>query len=547
MGSENFRVLVIGLDGGTFDLILPWVQKGHLPVFKKLMEEGVWGELQSTMPPLTGPAWSSFITGKNPGKHGIYDFMRRNPEGYNWITFNATQRSGISFWRLLGDYGKKVIVFNVPGTYPPEKVNGVLISGYLTPPKANDFVFPAELKRELEEEIGLRSTFYPGATYSLGREEKFIQAIGEMTDRTIRVMDFLMERFPWDCFVGVFQSPDLLQHCLWKDLGHPTFGNAFLRLYQKIDRHLGKLLSFLDERTILVILSDHGFGDLKKQIFLNAWLLSKGFLKLRPNLMGKIKKTIFNMGLVPMKIHQLSVRLGMDFSDKMMEKKKSLFSFLGRVVLSLEDVDWERTKAYAMGNMGYISINLQGREPQGCVKPGEDYRKTVNEITEALCDMKDPETGETIIDRVFLKEELYSGPHLSQAPDLFPVPREFRYHLRGDYVFISNHAIEKFWLISGGHRPKGIFMAAGKPIKKGLRVEGKGIMDIAPTILTYMGVPMPSDLDGQPLLDLFAEEFAHGLSARYVEPSREPESVEKALSKEDQEEIQKRLRSLGYV
>ncbi len=547
MGSENFRVLVIGLDGGTFDLILPWVQKGHLPVFKKLMQEGVWGELQSTTPPLTGPAWSSFITGKNPGKHGIYDFMRRNPEGYNWITFNATQRSGISFWRLLGDHGKKVIVFNVPGTYPPEKVNGVLISGYLTPPKASDFVFPAELKRQLEEEIGFRSTFYPGATYSLGREERFIQAIEEMTDRTIRVMDFLMERFPWDCFVGVFQSPDLLQHCLWKDLGHPTFGGAFLRLYEKIDRHLGKLLPLLDERTILLILSDHGFGDLKKQIFLNTWLLSKGFLKLRPNLTGKIKKTIFNMGLVPMKIHQLSVRLGIDFSDKMMEKKKSLFSFLGRVALSLEDVDWERTKAYAMGNMGYISINLQGREPKGCVKPGEDYRKTVNEITEALYSMKDPETEEPIIDRVFSREELYSGPHLSEAPDLFPVPREFRYHLRGDYIFISNHAIEKFWLISGGHRPKGVFMAAGQPIKKGVRVEGKRIMDIAPTILTYMGVPMPSDMDGQPLLDLFVEEYLNRLSPRYVEPAQEPESDEKILSGEDQEEIQKKLRSLGYV
>ncbi len=547
MGSENFRVLVIGLDGGTFDLILPWVQKGHLPVFKKLMQEGVWGELQSTTPPLTGPAWSSFITGKNPGKHGIYDFMRRNPEGYNWITFNATQRSGISFWRLLGDHGKKVIVFNVPGTYPPEKVNGVLISGYLTPPKASDFVFPAELKRQLEEEIGFRSTFYPGATYSLGREERFIQAIEEMTDRTIRVMDFLMERFPWDCFVGVFQSPDLLQHCLWKDLGHPTFGGAFLRLYEKIDRHLGKLLPLLDERTILLILSDHGFGDLKKQIFLNTWLLSKGFLKLRPNLTGKIKKTIFNMGLVPMKIHQLSVRLGIDFSDKMMEKKKSLFSFLGRVALSLEDVDWERTKAYAMGNMGYISINLQGREPKGCVKPGEDYRKTVNEITEALYEMKDPETEEPIIDRVFSREELYFGPHLSEAPDLFPVPREFKYHLRGDYIFISNHAIEKFWLISGGHRPKGVFMAVGQPIKKGVRMEGKRIMDIAPTILTYMGVPMPSDMDGQPLLDLFVEEYLNRLSPRYVEPAQEPASDEKTLSGEDQEEIQKKLRSLGYV
>jgi predicted AlkP superfamily phosphohydrolase/phosphomutase len=547
MGAENLRVVVIGLDGGTFDLILPWVQKGHLPAFKKLMEEGVWGELQSTMPPLTGPAWSSFITGKNPGKHGIFDFMSRNPEGYNWITFNATQRSGASFWRLLSDQGKKVIIFNVPGTYPPEKVNGVLISGYLTPPKATDFVFPAELKRELEEKFGFRSTFYPGATYSLGREERFIQAIEEMTDRTIGVMDFLMKRFPWDCFVGVFQSPDILQHCLWKDLNHPVLGGAFLRLYEKIDGYLGRLFSLLDEQTILLILSDHGFGDLKKQIFLNTWLLSQGFLRLKPNWMGKIKKALFNMGLVPMKMHQLSVRLGMDFSDKMMENKKSLFSFLGRVVLSMEDVDWERTKAYAMGNMGYISINLQGREPRGSVKPGDDYRNTLNEIMKSLYDLKDPETGEPIIDHIFLREELYSGPHLSDAPDLLPVPREFKYHLRGDYIFISNHAIEKFWLISGGHRPKGIFAAAGKPVKKGLRVEGKRIMDIAPTILTYMGVPIPFDMDGKPMLDLFAEEFSITQLPQYTEPSQELPLDEKILSEEDQEEIRKRLRSLGYV
>jgi len=423
----------------------------------------------------------------------------------------------------------------------------VLISGYLTPPKASDFVFPVELKRELEEEFGLRSTFYPGATYSLGREERFIQAIEEMTDRTIGVMDFLMKRFPWDCFVGVFQSPDILQHCLWKDLNHPVLGGAFLKLYEKIDGYLGRLFSSLDEQTILLILSDHGFGDLKKQVFLNTWLLSQGFLRLKPNLTGKIKKVLFNMGLVPMKMHQLSVRLGMDFSDKMMENKKSLFSFLGRVVLSMEDVDWERTKAYAMGNMGYISINLQGREPRGSVKPGDDYRNTLNEIMRSLYDLKDPETGEPIIDHIFLREELYSGPHLSDAPDLLPVPREFKYHLRGDYIFISNHAIEKFWLISGGHRPKGIFAAAGKPVKKGLRVEGKRIMDIAPTILTYMGVPIPFDMDGKPMLDLFAEEFSITQPPQYTEPSQELPLDEKILSEEDQEEIRKRLRSLGYV
>jgi len=547
MLSDKLRVIVIGLDGATFDLILPWVGKGYLPTFKKLMQEGSWGELQSTMPPLTGPAWSSFITGKNPGKHGIFDFMCRDSKGYDWITLNATRRKGPSFWRLLSDQGKKVIVFNVPVTYPPEEVNGVMISGYLTPPRAQDFVFPPTLKKDLESQIGMDSTFFPGATYSLGREKKFIQAVDETTDRTIRVMDFLMGRFPWDCFVGVFQTPDLLQHCLWKDLDHPVLGKAFLQQYQKIDRYLGRLLSSLDDRTILLILSDHGFGDLKKQVFLNTWLLSKGFLKLKSTLTGRMKKTVFRLGFVPMKIHQLFVRLGMDFSNELMEKRDSLFSFLGNVTLSLKDVDWEKTRAYAMGNMGYVSINLQGREPCGCVKPGDDYQNTRKEIAKELNAMRDPATGEPIIDRVLFREDLFSGPFLLDAPDLFPVPHEFRYHLRGDYLFISNHWIEKLWLISGFHREKGIFLAIGKQIKKGHKMEGQRIIDIAPTILTFMGVPVPSDMDGRYLSGLFEAEFSKTIVPLFCEPGEEPRPEERILSDEEQEEIRKKLKSLGYI
>ena len=547
MSSENLRVIVIGLDGATFDLILPWVEGGLLPAFKRVMEEGSWGGLQSTMPPLTGPAWSSFITGKNPGKHGIFDFMRRNPEGYNWVTINSTHREGPSFWRVLGDHGKRVTIFNVPCTYPPEEVNGVMVSGYLTPPKATDFIFPRELKKELEECAGLRSTFYPGATYALGREERFIQAVDEVTGRTIRVMDFLMERFPSDCLVGVFQSPDLLQHCIWKDIHDPVLGKALLDLYKKIDRYLTKLLSNLDEHTLLLILSDHGFGDLKKQIFLNTWLLSKGFLRLKPGVTGRIKKGIFDMGLVPMKLHQLSIRLGMDLSNELMENRDSVFSFLANVCLSFDDVDWDRTKAYGMGNMGYIFINLQGREPRGCVKPGEDYQKVLKEITGELYGMRDPETDQPIIEHVFSKGDLYSGPYLTEAPDLFPMPMGFRYHLRGDYLFISNHWIEKFWLISGFHRPEGIFMAIGRNVKKGWRIKGKSIMDVAPTILAYLGVPIPSDMDGQILFDIFVNEFSDRMTPTYTEPSREDKRDEKSLSEEEQAEIRRKLKGLGYV
>ena len=546
MSSEKSRVIVIGLDGATFDLILPWVEEGHLPTFKRMMEEGSWSELESTTPPMTGPAWSSFITGKNPGKHGIYDFMRRRQGGYDFATINATHRKGPSFWKLLGDHGKKVIVFNVPITYPPEEVNGVMISGYLTPPKAADFVFPPELKKDLEAEIGFHSTFFPGATYSLGREEKFIRAVHEMTDRTIRVMEFLRNRYPWDCFVGVFQGTDLLQHCLWKDRNHPVLGRAFLDLYQKIDRYLGSLFAQLDERTLLLILSDHGFGDLKKQVFLNAWLLSKGFLRLKSTWAVRAKEVLFHLGMVPMKAHQLLVRLGLDFSSELMENRESVFSFLGKIALSFEDIDWQRTQAYSMGNMGYIFVNLKGREPEGSVELG-DFDRMRREIREELFGMKDDETGKPIMEKVFFKEDLYSGPFLSDAPDIVAVPKDYLYHFRGDSVFISNHWMEDLWLMSGFHRARGIFLAAGGSVKRGMKLEVKGIADLAPTLLTFMDIPMPSDMDGRFMKDLFREEAVRSMIPRYVEPSREEERGEKALSEEEQQEIKKRLKSLGYV
>jgi predicted AlkP superfamily phosphohydrolase/phosphomutase len=546
MSFEKLRVIIIGLDGATYDLMLPWVKEGYLPTFKRLMEEGSWGELQSTMPPLTGPAWSSFITGKNPGKHGIYDFINRNPQGYDWYTINATHRHGMSLWRLLGDHGRKVVVFNVPVTYPPEAVNGLMISGYLTPPKANDFIFPSTLKSELDQKVGPHSTFFTGIVYSLGREDKFIKAIDEMTDRTIRVMDFLLDRIPWDFFMGVFQSPDLLQHCLWKDLAHPVFGKAVRDQYQKIDRYLKDLLPRLGRKTILFILSDHGFGGLRRQVFLNTWLFLTGFLRLKSTAMVKLKRAIFKAGLVPMKLHKLSIRLGIDLSDQVIENQEGLFSFLNRAVLSFEDVDWEKTVAYAIGNKG-IYINLEGREPKGCVKSGNDYQYILEKIRGKLYQMRDPNTDELIIDRVFFKEEIYSGPYLPDAPDLFPVSKGFQYHLRGDYLFMSNHWIEDLWLAYGFHRPNGIFMAFGPGIKKGQPIEGKRIIDLTPTVLPLMGVPIPTDIDGECSLDLFDETFLKSFRPSYCQPPPEEKRSEKVLSEEEEMEIKKSLKSLGYL
>ena len=554
MSFEKLRVIVIGLDGATFDLILPWVREGHLPAFKRIIEEGAWGELQSTMPPLTGPAWSSFITGKNPGKHGIFDFMIRNPKGYNGVMINATYRTGPSFWNLLGTQGRKVIVFNVPVTYPPERLNGAMVSGFLTPPGSEDFIFPAELKERMDKEVGPFMPHYPGAIYALGREEKFVREIELMTDGTIRAMDFLMEREPWDLFFGVIQSPDLLQHCLWrfedkKDplyKENPRLSGAFLQNYQKIDDHLGKILESLHDQTILFVVSDHGFGHMEKQFFVNNWLLDEGFLVLKKTAKTYWKRVLFKTGFVPMRVHQFLAFLGMDLSKPIARNRERMFAGLNRWVLSLDDVDWKCSKAYAMGNMGFINVNLKGREPQGIIDPGRDYERALDEISERLASLKDSRTGVPLVDRILRGKELYWGPRTSSAPDLFLVMKNYAYHCRGDYIFVVNRAIEDPWLLFGSHRPNGILLCWGPGVKQGYRITGANIMDIGPTILGLMGGLIPEDMDGKFLDDLLTEEKRRGIILNYAASSTQIQEGT-ALSEEEQESVRKKLKSLGYL
>ena len=207
MGLQEFsqKTAVIGLDGGTFDLIKPWVEEGYLPTFKKLMNDGVWGELRSTMPPITAPAWSSFITGMNPGNHGLIDFIKRRPGTYEVGPVNASVRRGRSLWSLLSDSGKKVLTANVPVTFPPEPVNGTLITGLLTPSETSEFTYPPELAKRLRDS-GYR--IHAPQSYARGNIDSFLNSIEETTTIQINHLWKLMDEEPWDFMMYVFRGPD---------------------------------------------------------------------------------------------------------------------------------------------------------------------------------------------------------------------------------------------------------------------------------------------------------------------------------------------------
>jgi len=302
----------------------------------------------------------------------------------------------------------------------------------------------------------------------------------------------------------------------------------------------------MDEHTVLFVVSDHGFGHMEKQFFANNWLLDEGFLVLKKTVKTYLKRVLFMMGLSPMRIHRLLALLGMDLSKPIAQNRERMFSGLNRWVLSLEDVDWKCSTAYAMGNMGFINVNLKGREPQGIIEPGQDYERELDEISERLASLKDPTTGLPLVDRILRGKELYWGPRASSAPDLFVVMKNYAYHCRGDYIFVVNRAIEDLWLLSGSHRPNGILLCWGPGLKQGYRITGANIMDIGPTILGLMEGLIPDDTDGKFLGDLLTEESRRGIVLNYAASSTEVREGT-ALSEKEQESVRKRLKSLGYL
>jgi len=549
------KVLVIGLDGVPLSLIERGAKEGLLPTFQRVIEGGATGLLKSTVPPTSGPSWSSFMTGKNPGKTGIYDFLYRREGGYVFPPVNANRRDGKSLWRLLSEEGKRVGVVNVPMSYPVEEVNGFLIAGWMTPYSAQDFIYPPELHRELTEVVG-NYRIYPTETFAEERKEGFFEACDSLLDLRTKTALYLMGRQPWDFFMNVFFDTDRVLHQLWHylDPDHPWCqggdkedkSGPVKRYFQRVDRAVGELLSRVDDDTLVFIMSDHGMGPAHNFIVLNNWLLDTGLLKLKDDPFRWLKRGLFRAGFTLRNVHKIADQLGL---AKHAEYKGlySMDHLMKLVFLSFLDVDWSRSKAYSFGrHLGSIYINLKGREPEGMVPPGE-YEALREEIIQLAKEFVDPRTGEPLIGQILRKEEIYQGPHLDRAPDLILRPRDERNIFFGLADFGSNITVDTVYRYSGMHRDYGMLIMKGGPVRKGVRVEGAQIRDLAPTILYTMGVPIPKDMDGRPLLEAFQEEYVKSLPLAYSEVGSGRELKETGYTEEGEREIQERLKGLGYL
>jgi predicted AlkP superfamily phosphohydrolase/phosphomutase len=556
------KTVVIGMDGAPFELIEKWCASGDLPNLARLIERGCFAVLRSTIPVHSPTAWASYITGLNPGKHGVFDFVRREKDSYQLRVIRADQFTGASLWRLLSKHGRSVGVMNVPMTYPPEAVNGFLLSGLGTPDYVS-YSYPPQLSEVLNERgYRVNKKFF----FTPDRQDEWLEDIAAITEIRGETAVRLMAEQPWDFFMVVFRNSDEICHFYWHhmDETHPQhdpqapvhYKTAILDLYRQIDRWVGRIVKTAGEDCNVIIMSDHGAGPLYKDVFLNEWLIQQGWLALKEEPAGRRRwfELVRRIGLTRENISATLTRLNLHRIEVLI--KRALGDRIHVLPRDerpefLNSIDWAKTKAYSFGYYGQVFINLQGREPEGIVAPGIEYEKLRQDIAEAMVNLVDPADGLPVVDRVYTKEELYKGSYLEEAPDLLAVMRGFTYMTRKGYEFAARRGElfrEPYTRETGSHRLEGILIAAGPDIATRQDLQAAHIQDLTPTLLHLLHCPIPNYMDGKLIGGLFKPEFLNDHPPQFEErplESRDDEAF--GWSAEAEAEINERLRKLGYL
>lgn len=560
------RVLIFGIDAATPDLVQKWTARGDLPTLARLIRHGVFGTLQSVPNMMTPAAWSSFATGCNPAKHGILYFTERVPGSYAERFIKGAARVLPSFWSMLSERGFRSNVINVPMTFPADPVNGVMISGLDAPSlDTPGAIHPSELGGELR--LRYRSLFAPrvfsggiGHLVLAGRFEDALTLLEQQVHSRTALVCELLERYPADACILVHTEVDSVQHYFWKFIdprmpGHSTrlaqrYGDSILRIYQAVDRSL-EMLCHAYHPTQVLVLSDHGAGASPGGSDGVPW----------------IRRVLEELGLcVPAlesnRILAAMTRTRHAFYRAMNPRLPPPVRRLARRWMpgALDAVkagmkyrpDWSRTMAFCSGAAGDVWINLKGRDPEGIVEPGEEYERLRQHIRDAFLALRETASGEPVVEAVHFREDVYSGPYVDRAPDLIirlrdVVIRGLMLHGREvrppAQAFASPKEIK-----SGSHRPEGIVVLQGEGVATGQTVTGAHLVDVAPTILYWMGQPVPTYIDGRVLTQAF---LPHYLGTHPVEYDgvrlKETATKEASYTAEEEAVLTERLRRLGYV
>lgn len=558
------KILMIALDGATLDLLEPWMAAGDLPLLARLFAEGTGGPLRSAIPWATPTAFASFATGLNPGQHGVYDFGVLKGDDYtSFVPTNGGMVRGRSLWRLLSDAGLKSAVINMPMTYPAEAIDGVLIAGIPYPAGSPRLCHPPRLLDELRQhgwDLARNASDDLAGSY-----RDYFDGLVDLARTRAEAAAWLLQTHRPDFTAVHFLETDQVQHRFWQFMpGEPKYDpdgphtRAILRLFQEVERGMAQIIAAAGEDVTLCLMSDHGFGPTRHQVWLNNWLIEHQYLALKPTLAVRLKQRLYRLGLSPAAIREKAperlklailqfferqkgraIAAEMERDTAVVQGKGWLDRLTEKVTLDFYDVDWPRTRAFSTGTtaVGYVYLNVKGRDPQGIVEPGEEYQQTRAEIMAAL--RRWPPVGEALP-----REAVWHGDRLGQAPDIVVKWADPATDARYFQTRISSHhLIKRVPNDYASHRPDGLFLLRGPHIPAGKRARAH-ILDLAPTFLWLLGQPTPSYMDGRVLTHL----FTHSQPVTQIEIPLAVEGAESEhLTAEDEASIRETLRGLGYL
>jgi predicted AlkP superfamily phosphohydrolase/phosphomutase len=436
------RVVVLGLDGVPWSYLQRQFDAGELPNLRALVEGGALAQMDTTVPNVSSTAWATFMTGANPGKHGIYGFVDRTPGTMKTYVPTSRNLRLPTVWEVLSEHGKRVFSMNVPGTFPSRPANGTIIGDFLSPSVAK-----AAPNAKVAEDLA-RFGYILDADPVLAHRDKgkFLDHLEEVLDRRMTALRHFWHQEQWDLFVAHVMETDRMHHFLWGEMdeGHPEYAPRFLEVYKRVDDAVGEVRSWLDEDTRLVVLSDHGFTSIRTELNVNTWLRSVGEL-----------------------------------------------SYTSDDAKGLPDLD-PSSRAYAL-DPGRIFLNVQGREPEGRIAPGAEYERVRDELAEAALGITDPETGAPMVAKVFRREELYAGPEAERGADLV-----LEMHDGDDAkgTFGRPEVSAKGPALTGMHTTPDAFLYVSGAEGFDRRPQ---MQDVAPTLCALLGAPVPAEMDGRPL------------------------------------------------
>lgn len=493
------KVLVIGLDCASPELIFQRF-RDDLPTIGNLTQTGIYGNLKSTIPPITIPAWMSMVTGKDPGALGFYGLRNRADYSYNRLSIaNSTLVHDDTVWDIISASGKKVILVGVPQTYPPQPVNGCLIASFLTPSNTSPYTYPGSLKAEIERVSDGYIIDVPD--FRTDDKARLLREIYTMTEKRFRVTRHLMQTHEWDFCMHVEMGTDRIHHGFWRFLDqthrkhdpNSEYVNAIRDYYRYLDREIASLIDLAGKDTAILLVSDHGAKRIDGGICINEWLIREGYLTL-----------------------------------KKYPQKPIAYEDL--------EIDWTKTTAWGAG--GYyarIFLNVAGREPKGIVPP-EQYNALRDELSKKIVEIPD-DKGNPLPTQVFKPEDIYSTIN-NIPPDLIVYFGNLHWRSVGTIGHRDIYTLENdTGPDDANHAQHGIFI-----LKDGAHTGERynlEIRDIAPTILGLMDIPIPTDMQGHAIVN--------APSTLAPSDAQPPHTDDEVYTEEEKKALEDRLRALGYL